>query len=305
MLLDKNVSDKTIKEEGERMVPAFHKGALVYGEHLVRYEGVIPLVKGKVVLDIASGSGYGTFVLASAAKKVYGVEIDKDSVAYSKKNYSKSNIEYLQGSAEAIPLADNSVDVVVTFETIEHIKNYKKFLSEMKRVLKPDGVALVSTPNDPEFPEDNHFHLHEFEYDELKAELKKHFEHIEFSFQYTWLYTAMLTDEQAKAEWNKEIETENYAPVPKEKAIYFMAVCSNKPLDGIPKVKQLAAISEHWSARQVQQDARAKESEIKALHEELNTKRQELKSIYNSKGWKLLVKLYAIEGAVRKPFSRK
>ncbi len=77
--------DKSIKDTGERMVPAYHKGHMVYGEHIVRYAATENIVRDKVVLDIAAGSGYGTFEISRFAKKVYGVDLDENAVAYAKK----------------------------------------------------------------------------------------------------------------------------------------------------------------------------------------------------------------------------
>lgn len=154
----KAANDK-LENDYERMVPEYHEGKLIYAEHVTRYLAAQSVVKDKVVLDIASGSGYGTKILAESAKFVYGVDVNEAAVNYSKKKYASKNIEYLVGDGESIPLKDNSVDVVITFETIEHIKNYSKFLDEVARVLKPDGLAIVSTPNDLEFAEGNHFSL--------------------------------------------------------------------------------------------------------------------------------------------------
>lgn len=313
-----NSDDKSIKEEGERMVPAFHKGALVYGEHITRYESIVHLLQGKTVLDIASGSGYGSYIISGAAKKVYGVDIDQESVEYAQRNYGKNNIDYRQGSAEKIPLEDNSVDIVVSFETIEHVKNYKKFLSEVKRVLKKDGLAIISTPNDPEFPEGNHFHLHEFEEKELGITLKGYFKNTTFSYQYTWLMAGVLKSKTANSESTSQMPVDNLAPVPSTKAIYFMVLCSDAKLDGL-EVKELLAISEHWSARD--QQVRAKqvsdrqkqlESERDALLKNLAVKEKnfittenKLKAIHNSKGWRLLSSVYALKIKISQIFHRK
>src|SRR5581483_6067845 len=156
-----------LSDTGERMIPKKHQGKLIYAEHITRYQAAAELAKGKVVLDIACGTGYGTKLLAQSAKKAYGVDIDPNAVKYAKENYSAKNTEYLVGDGESIPLDDGSVDLLVTFETIEHVRNYRKFLDEIIRVLKPDGLAIVSTPNDLEFAEGNHFHLHEFKLQEL------------------------------------------------------------------------------------------------------------------------------------------
>jgi len=314
----KEVIDKGIKEEGERMVPAFHKGNLVYGEHISRYESVKDILKDKVVLDIASGSGYGTYVLSEKAKKIYGVDVDAGAVKYAKKNYPRKNIEYLLGDAEKIPLEDNSIDAVITFETIEHIKDYKKFLDEIKRVLRPDGFAVISTPNDPEFPEGNHFHLHEFEEKELDQTLKGYFKNTKFSYQYTWLFAGVLNAKTADSEGSKRLLVENAAPVPSTKAIYFMVLCSDNNLDGL-EVKELAAISEHWSARDQQarqldtnekykQMVASRDTAIQELtrrDKQLNDTQNKLTDIYTSRGWKLLTTIHTIKYKFIRVFRRK
>lgn len=299
MLID--IKDKSIDEQGERMVPSYHKGFLVYGEHIARYESVLPLLKDKVVLDIASGSGYGSYIMADAAKKVMGVDIDKQAVIYAKKNYSRPNIDFREGSGENIPLEDSSVDIVVTFETIEHIKNYNKFMVEIKRVLKPNGIAVISTPNDVEFPEGNHFHLHEFTLSELKVLTNKYFKHTKFNYQYTWIYTAVFHETPVDRDWRKEIETLNTVNLNKDKAIYYTALCSDVNIPSVT-LKEIAVISQHWSERQKQQIENENNSvrEKLRLSNALYTKSQlELNSIYNSKGWHFLTRIYRIKSRLK------
>lgn len=231
----------------ERMVPEFHNHSLTYAEHITRYQSALPLVKGKVVLDIACGSGYGTQLLSLHAKKVYGVDVDGTSVQYATQNYGAPNIEYRVGNGESIPLDDNSVDVVTTFETIEHIPDYKKFIREIKRVLKPNGIALVSTPNDLEFAEGNHFHLHEFVYKELINLIKKDFKHVDPYFQGTWKYVAVGPKEIFETEGIVKIPTFNLSPKKDEEYLYFYLVCSNRDIK--EKIEPIAALGEHYSDR--------------------------------------------------------
>lgn len=247
----KDVADKTIADTGERMVPAHHKGHLVYGEHIVRYRAAMELVKGKTVLDIASGSGYGSACLAETAKSVYGVDIDKDAVRYAQKNYKAKNVEFILGDGVNIPLADNSVDMVVSFETIEHIEDYETFMVEVKRVLKDDGLLLLSTPNDVEFPETNHFHIHEFNQKELEKLVSKYFKHRVSYFQGTWLFNALLEAEGVTQEWQKSIEIMQTAPIDLKRCIYFYMLCSNRPIK--ETVTPLGAISQHYSERRIQE----------------------------------------------------
>jgi ubiquinone/menaquinone biosynthesis C-methylase UbiE len=202
-----------LKDTGERMVPEFHSGQLMYAEHVTRYICAQDFVKGKVVLDIASGSGYGTQILAETAKRVYGVDVDADAVKYAKDKYGQKNIEFKKGDGLRIPLEDKSVDVVVTFETIEHIEDYRTFLSEVKRVLRDDGTALISTPNDVEFAEGNHFHVHEFTYSELKKVVGEYFKNTESYFQATWKYVAIGGQALLRKEGNLNIPTMAMAPL--------------------------------------------------------------------------------------------
>ncbi|HJP96896.1 MAG TPA: class I SAM-dependent methyltransferase [Candidatus Saccharimonadales bacterium] len=247
----KNVVDKSLADTGERMIPAYHKGHMVYGEHIVRYQAALPLVKGKTVLDVASGSGYGSSFLSTTAKKVYGVDVDKDAIAYAKKNYASKNTEFVLGDGTSIPLEDNSVEVVVSFETIEHIEDYETFMKEVKRVLKDDGLFILSTPNDVEFPETNHFHIHEFERTELQKLVARYFKHTKSYYQATWLYNALIDEAGITKEWESPVQTIQTAPVNLDKCIYFYMLCTNRKLT--ESVEPLAAISEHWSARQIQE----------------------------------------------------
>lgn len=238
-----------LENDYERMVPEFHKHTLTYAEHVTRYSGALDIVKDKVVLDIASGSGYGTKMLADVAKKVYGVDVNEVAVNYARKHYDRNNLEYKVGDGESIPLDDNSVDVVVTFETIEHIKDYAQFVKEVKRVLKPDGLAIVSTPNDLEFAEGNHFHLHEFEYDELVSLLKKDFKNIDSYYQATWKYVAVGKEKDFANEGELTIPVTNLAPLKKDSYLYFYLLCSNRAIT--ETVKPVAALGEHYSDRQL------------------------------------------------------
>ena len=84
-----------LDDDGERMIPGFHKGTVMYAEHMTRYIAAQSIVKNKIVLDIASGSGYGTKILSENATKIYGVDIDVDSIEYAKEYFSGDRINLL------------------------------------------------------------------------------------------------------------------------------------------------------------------------------------------------------------------
>ena len=138
-------------------------------KHLHRYAIASIYAKGKKVLDIASGEGYGSNLLSNYASFVYGVDIDNYTIKKAKLKYRKKNIQFSVGSTSAIPLDDNSIDLVVSFETLEHHVEHDQMLREIKRVLRPKGICIISTP-DKHFYSDKRSYINEFH----KKELYKH-----------------------------------------------------------------------------------------------------------------------------------
>lgn len=148
---------------GERLETFIYNSNAV--KHLHRYAIASEFINGKIVLDIASGEGYGSNLMSNFASFVYGVDINKNAIAKAKSKYRKDNIDFLVGSTSDIPLDDNFVDVVVSYETIEHHDEHTQMLNEIKRVLRPNGVCIISTP-DKHFYSDvrnynNEFHVKE------------------------------------------------------------------------------------------------------------------------------------------------
>jgi SAM-dependent methyltransferase len=156
---------------GERYTPEV-RGAIGY-EHWHRYAAVAPIAAGLRVLDAACGEGYGAHLLARSAAHVTGVDIDAAAVAHARARYGGANLEYAHGSVTALPLADRSVDLVVSFETIEHLSGQREMLAEFRRVLTPGGALILSSPNRPVYNESggvaNHFHVRELDRAELAA----------------------------------------------------------------------------------------------------------------------------------------
>jgi SAM-dependent methyltransferase len=133
-----------LENNGERMVPEV-SGGPTFWEHLYRYAFACRFVAGKRVLDIACGEGYGAAALQkSGAASVIGIDVSEGVCWHVRDRYG---IDVRQGAAENIPLPDASVDVVVSFETIEHVPSPDRFLGECARVLAPTGRLVISTPN--------------------------------------------------------------------------------------------------------------------------------------------------------------
>lgn len=162
---------------GERFVPEVHGNIEL--EHLHRYLFACKAVAGKTVLDIASGEGYGSAMLAQTAHKVIGVDISQEAVSHAQAKYQAENLEFRTGSCSAMPLDDASVDVVVSFETIEHHNEHEAMMREIKRVLRPGGVVVISCPDKLESSDkpsySNPYHVRELYRDEFKKLLGLHF----------------------------------------------------------------------------------------------------------------------------------
>jgi GT2 family glycosyltransferase/SAM-dependent methyltransferase len=130
---------------GERMTGAIDGQIEI--EHYHRYFLARDLCRDKDVLDIASGEGYGAALLSQTARSVVAVEISAEAVRHAQAAYPRDNLRFMSGDARSIPIADASVDMVVSFETIEHFAEHDRFISEIRRVLRPGGVLVISTPD--------------------------------------------------------------------------------------------------------------------------------------------------------------
>ena len=164
---------------GERMVPWADEPAIIH-EHLHRYLFSTQFVNGREVLDLGSGEGYGSSILAGHARRVVGVEIDPLAVAHARLNYDASNLEFVEGSILKLgDFADASFDVAVCFEVIEHISDHEELVSSVARLLRPGGVFVVSTPDREVYNallgHVNPYHLKELDREEFATLLSKHF----------------------------------------------------------------------------------------------------------------------------------
>jgi|Deesub1362B_J571_1020462.scaffolds.fasta_scaffold00891_7 ubiquinone/menaquinone biosynthesis C-methylase UbiE len=153
-------------------------------EHVMRYVFASNYVKNKIVLDVACGAGYGSHFLAiKGAKKVYGVDIDENALKIAKTYYVHPNVEYIKGDVLKLPFPNNFFDIVVSFETIEHISDTEKYITEIKRVLKPRSIFICSTPN-IKYTKHPKYHVHEFYPKEFWELVERNFKGVERYGQY-------------------------------------------------------------------------------------------------------------------------
>lgn len=224
---------------GERMLAdeIFGLGAT---EHLHRYAIAMDLVNGKTVLDIASGEGYGAFLLSSCASHVTGIDISESAINFAKKKYTSENLEFVIGNTSSIPLPNNCIDCIVSFETIEHHDQHNEMLSEFKRVLKADGIIIISTPAKENYDKlkiDNRYHIKELTSKEFYLLISNYFKYykvlrqryVEASFMYP-IVNEMDTIDEYKGNF-LNIERNNF----RSSFNYNIIICSNSE-NSLPNV---------------------------------------------------------------------
>ena len=169
---------------GERCAPEI--GDQIQHEHFHRYLFALRFCEGKDVLDVACGEGYGSALLGAVARTVVGVDASPEAIAHAETQYGSEQVTFVQADARALPLEPSSVDTVVCFETLEHLSDHDGLLEELARVLRPDGVLLLSTPDrDAYLPGEasNPYHLREVDEPELADLLARHFANVRLGGQ--------------------------------------------------------------------------------------------------------------------------
>lgn len=218
---------------GERFMPGMN--GQIESEHIHRYLIGKEYAKNKVVLDIASGEGYGTKILTESAQYVYGVDISSEAVDYARKKYSSlNNVEFIEGNCAAIPLPADSVDMVCSFETIEHHDQHHEMMEEILRVMKPDGVLMMSSPDKYVYSDSvnyqNPFHvkeLYDFEFESLiRSYFKNAIFHRQKVFYGSIVSAAGINDEFIQF----RIGEANAFRSQLDAAPYLIAVASNSEL---------------------------------------------------------------------------
>lgn len=185
---------------GERYVPEADEGAMIGAEHHSRYAWVAALASGRDVLDAGCGVGWGSVALANAgAHQVVGLDIDELAIANARdradaRERAAATTMFVRGDLRALPFDDASFDLVVCFEALEHVTDPDRVLDELRRVLRPNGVLAVSSPNRGVYPSGNPFHLHELTSQELAAALRSRFQSVAIYRQQSHV-GSLLTDD--------------------------------------------------------------------------------------------------------------
>ncbi len=186
-----------LADNGERLLTKEFNDNTI--EHLHRYAFALPFCKGKDVLDIASGEGYGSNLIAGVAKSVIGVDISKEAVSRARTKYRRTNLTFIEGSVNNVPVDSAAIDVVVSFETIEHHSHHAEMMAEIKRVLRAQGMLIISSPDKLNYSEIPHsknpFHVKELYREELHSLVKEYFGNVLLLSQ-RLVYGSLIAPEQ-------------------------------------------------------------------------------------------------------------
>lgn len=272
---------------GERFTPECVR-EIAY-EHWHRYAFAQALAGGKRVLDAACGEGYGSALLAQVAARVTGVDIDTASIAHAKARYgARANLRFLRADATALDdLPARSFDLIVSFETLEHLAAQDRLLDGFARLLADDGVLLISTPDRRNYNaggEPNPFHVRELECEEFEALLAARFPARRLYAQKLLFQSALWALDAGEGGALVRVQDgdalhEGFAYPP----IYYLAVCARhaSALDGLPALSLYGDAGEsvyaHYNAevrKTIAGGARIAEleAEVEALRRELRAR---------------------------------
>jgi GT2 family glycosyltransferase/ubiquinone/menaquinone biosynthesis C-methylase UbiE len=299
---------------GKRYVPA--PGGQTKYENLHRYVFLLELAAGKSILDIGSGEGYGAALLAKTASSVIGIDIDSATVAHANRTYQNPNLSFLVGSYDRIPLQDGSVDVVTSFETIEHQDEHHEMLTEIKRVLKPGGVLIISSPNRSTYSDiendSNPSHVKGLNYEELCNLLSGYFKYFKCYGQRlataSFLFSLQNLPASDLKTYSGNVDRLTQKIYDLNSPVYFVAICS----DTSAIAEQL---SESIYIDPAEELFNASEAKIEELNRKLIEQRDErlsirqsylnqsviLNNILNSYSWKITSPLRRIFDLLNDP----
>lgn len=260
---------------GERFIPE-NSDEQIKIEHLQRYYSILDIIKDKVVLDAACGEGYGTFQLASTAAQAIGIDISEETIQHASATYASSNLKYMQASIDKLPVGSNTIEVVVSFETIEHVDEItqQNFMREVKRVLVPGGLLIISTPNKKIYSDardyKNPYHIKEFYKKEFVDFLEASFSNVKIFHQKNEV-ASVITNLSSDKEVTQTSEMNEQAP---EEGTYFIAMCSDNQLDNTNIGSSLLFANKYSEMMdrilQLQKEVDDRNNHIQYLDEQIN-----------------------------------
>lgn len=249
----------TLRDERDLHMDMLRESGSRSDAHVFRYQLAAQFVRpGDVVLDAACGLGYGSYLISTGTKasKVIGIDGSGYAAEYAARNFvsPEGMLEFREGFLPQClsSVADNSVDLVISFETLEHVQDPEGLLAEFNRVLAPGGRFIGSVPNDwsDETGEDpNPFHLHVYTLDKFRRQLRAQFD-IETIFSQTADRVKRL---DAQCEWISRPRSITELPgvdVDPAEAEWWLCVAMKSPLVGtrVPYVERSFSVTERETA---------------------------------------------------------
>lgn len=262
---------------GERFVPETMGSGQIASEHHARYAFVAPLAAGRHVLDAGCGEGYGTAVLARAgAASAVGVDVSENAVARARATAGTAASFHRQDLHE-LAFEDDSFDVAVCFEAIEHVVDRDRVLDELRRVLAANGVLAISTPNRGVYLRGNPYHLYEYTSAELVEALQRRFANVRLYGQQSYTATLIAAPEVLATEsLERPVARDVRKAVGAEagQELYAIALASDGPLADLQPLAALGSTSQIHVFQQFAVDfeerARTAEAHADAYHAELS-----------------------------------
>ncbi len=220
------------EEAAERFDPVEMKGELIEAEHLARYRLASGLAQGRRVLDAGCGWGYGSNLLAANAESVIGIDVEETVIEAAGVNAAE-NVTLQIGDVSALEFADDSFDLVVCFEVIEHIEERDRAIEEFARVLAPGGLLLISSPNRDIYGDRNPYHVFEYTPEEFRQFIASQFEHQVQLVQENWITSMISTLETFTGDTGVRFDNLDLIKTVGRgaaEATYLVAVASRDPL---------------------------------------------------------------------------
>jgi len=224
------VSD-SLEFTGERFTPECERE--IWYEHYHRYALASRWCKNLRTLDAACGEGYGSALLAQSAASVDGVDISEQAISHARQRYAKlENVNYHLADCTSLPFADDEFDRVVSFETLEHLAEQDQLMAEFRRVLKPDGCLILSSPDKATYSDgqegNNEFHVRELYRDEFVTLIDKYFPASHLLGQKLMFHSAIWSMDGIK-ETTLDQFADNAVSNPSgitQAPVYYIAICA-------------------------------------------------------------------------------
>jgi len=251
---------------GERFIPEAMGDSLIEAEHHVRYRFAATVAEGARVLDAGCGVGWGSLLLLQAgAAAVTGLDVSDEALADAV--HRAPDVRFVRGDLQELPFGDSEFDLVTCFEAIEHVTDPYRVLDELRRVLAPAGVLMVSSPNPLVYPAGNPFHKHEFEPAELLSEVGKRFSHTSRWVQHGHVGSVLRSEDGVGV-----VVTDIGRPASAETAPYSLVVAGDGALPTLTDRAALVSSSQidhlEAAAEALEEQGRSVQDQWKRIHAE-------------------------------------